>query len=382
MKTLVLGGYGNFGARICRALANDAGVQLQVAGRNLARAQAMAREVGGSAQGVEVDIDAPGLAARFRALGAEVVVHAAGPFQGQGYGVALAAAEAGAHYVDLADGRRFVCDFVAATDAVFRAAGRSAFCGASTIPALSSAAVAHLCAGWQRIDTIDTCIAPGHLSQRGVATIGAALSYCGKPVAVWRDGAWTSGRGWARPRPVSFARIAPRRGALCDTPDLELFPARYAVTQRVDFKAALEVPFGQWAFALLARLHAMGIVRRPERCARLLDVTAGAVDFLGTALGGMVVRVQGADAQGRLARRAWHVTAGNGHGPEIPCMAAVLLVRRLARETVPAGAQVCLGVLPMAAFAPEFARWGMITDTVDEPPRPSPRAVAEPGAAA
>ena len=38
MKTLVLGGYGNFGARICRALAGDTTVQLMVGGRSGAQA--------------------------------------------------------------------------------------------------------------------------------------------------------------------------------------------------------------------------------------------------------------------------------------------------------------------------------------------------------
>jgi short subunit dehydrogenase-like uncharacterized protein len=56
-------------------------------------------------------------------LGAELVIHTAGPFQGQDYGVVAAAvAAAGAHYIDLADGRRFVCDFPAALDAAFREA--------------------------------------------------------------------------------------------------------------------------------------------------------------------------------------------------------------------------------------------------------------------
>ena len=42
MKTVVLGGYGNFGARICRALANSEGIELVVAARNGARAMQFA----------------------------------------------------------------------------------------------------------------------------------------------------------------------------------------------------------------------------------------------------------------------------------------------------------------------------------------------------
>jgi hypothetical protein len=90
-------------------------------------------------------------------------------------------------------------------------------------------------------------------------------------------------------------------------------------------------------------------------------------DFLGTQLGGMVVRAEGADASGRFVRRAWHIAADNDHGPEIPCMAAILLARRLAiGDELPAGARTAMNLLPLSAFEPEFAKWGMVTDTVEE----------------
>lgn len=381
MKTLVLGGYGNFGARICRALGRDPRIGLWVAGRDAGRAEALAATIGQGARGVAIDLDAPGFAADLRRLDIGLVIHTAGPFQRQGYRVAEAAAAAGAHYIDLSDGRRFVCDFPAALDAAFRAAGRTAVCGASTVPALSSAVVEHLTAGWKRIDAIDTCIAPAQTAPRGRATLAAVLSYCGEPVGVWTGGAWQAPRGWAGLERIEFARLRPRLGALCDIPDLELFPARYAVTQRVMFRAALEVGLSQRVFALLADLRARRLLPRLACFAGLLHATAGALDFLGTSLGGMVVRVEGLNATGRPARRAWHIAADDDHGPEIPCMAAILLARRLAapgpRGALPIGATTAAGLLALAEFAPEFARWGMTTDTVDEsvapPARPVPR---------
>ena len=81
----------------------------------------------------------------------------------------------------------------------------------------------------------------------------------------------------------------------------------------------------------------------------------------------MVVRVEGIDPLGKPVRRTWNVTADNDHGPEIPCMAAILLARRLARlQQLPVGAVSSVSMLPLAEFAPEFARWGMTTDIVDE----------------
>lgn len=371
LKTLVLGGYGNFGARICRALAGDAAtrqhIALLVAGRDASRAQALANTLGHGAQGVALDHQAPGLAATLRKWGVDLVIHTAGPFQAQGYSVAQAAAEAGAHYIDLADGRRFVCDFPAALQAAFTAAGRTAIAGASTVPALSSAVIDHLCADWQCIDSIDICIAPAQRAPRGQATLAAVLSYCGLAIDVWQDGRWQPKRGWAQPTPVEFQRLRPRLGAVCDIPDLEIFPAHYKAHDRVTFRAALEVGLAQRAFATLAALRHWGVLPHPEKLAWLIHHAGGALDFLGTPLGGMVVRVAGTGAQGQPRRRAWHIAADHDHGPEIPCMAAILLARQLAAgQPLPRGAHTSTSLLPLEAFSPEFAKWGMVTDVVEE----------------
>ncbi len=367
MNVLVLGGYGNFGTRICKALAGHPQIHLQIAGRHASKAQALADTLGGGAEGVALDHEAPDLATKLKALGAGLVIHTAGPFQAQAYGVALATAQAGAHYIDLADGRRFVCDFPAALHSVFASAGRTAVAGASTVPALSSAVVDALCAGWQSIDTIDICIAPAQRAPRGEATLAAVLSYCGLPIAVWEDGRWQHRLGWAQPTPVHFLRLRPRRGALCDIPDLELFPAHYRVARRVSFRAALEVGLAQSAFSVLARLRQWGWLKQPEKLAALMHRSGGLFDALGTPLGGMVVRVSGSNAQGQPSHRAWHIAADHDHGPEIPCMAAILLARQLAQgQPLPIGAWASTGLLPLSAFAPEFAKWGMQTDTVDE----------------
>ena len=98
-----------------------------------------------------------------------------------------------------------------------------------------------------------------------------------------------------------------------------------------------------------------------------MNHTARALDFMGSSLGGMVVKVEGVDAFGLPARRAWHIAADDDHGPEIPCMAAVLLARALAGGSkLPEGALACMSFLTLADFEPEFARWGMVTDSVDE----------------
>ena len=80
----------------------------------------------------------------------------------------------------------------------------------------------------------------------------------------------------------------------------------------------------------------------------------------------MVVRVSGAGPDGMPVAREWHIAADNNHGPEIPCMATILLARRLARGDVFAtGAYTSTKQLNLTEFEPEFQRWGMQTDVVD-----------------
>ena len=60
------------------------------------------------------------------------------------------------------------------------------------------------------------------------------------------------------------------------------------------------------------------------------------------------------------------LTAEASHGPEIPVMAAILLARKLARGEITArGAFPCMGLLTLADFKPEFARWRISTIVED-----------------
>lgn len=365
-RILVLGGYGNFGSRICRALLGDPRIELIVGGRSRGAGESFARSIGAAAA-LAVDHADTAFAETLRENRIDTVIHAAGPFQAQGYDVALAAAAAGANYVDLADGRRFVCDFAAATRDAFLRAGRAGVSGASTVPALSSAVVDVLCAGWERIDSIETCIAPAQSAPRGVATLAGVLSYCGESVQVWRSGQWQAAVGWAAPKPVHVRGLAPRLGAICDVPDLELFPEHYRIRDRVELYAALEVTLTQRAFAALAWLRRRRLIPNPAALSSTMQRWGSLFDRFGTRRGGMYVHVSGADASGQHRQRSWHLCADDGHGPEVPCMAAIVLARAISRGEGPGpGAYPCVGLLPLTAFESEFLKWGMTTEIVEE----------------
>ncbi len=351
-RILVLGGYGHFGGRICRALAaHGPGIVLIVAGRDARKAQQAARILGAPHEGVALDYTAADLAARLQALRVQAVVHTCGPFQGQSYHVAQACITAGAHYIDLADGREFVAG-IAALDEAARAANVLVTAGASTLPALSSAVIDEHRAHFARLDSIDISIAPGQQTPRGVATLAAVLSYCGKPFSVWEAGRWQTAYGWQDMHRFRYPEFGRRWLARCDVPDLQLFPARYSGVTRVRFDAGLELAFAQWAFWLLAGVVRAGLIGNARVVARLMQTWGAKFDWLGSDTGGMHIGVAGVDVNGQPARIDWHLVARRGHGPEIPCMPAIVLARKLAAGTLTArGALPCIGLMSLADFA-------------------------------
>jgi hypothetical protein len=360
MRVLVLGGAGNFGARIVGALNDDPTIDLVAAGRRdsvVPGAECVQRAL--------IDIDAWDLPAKIAALKPDLVVHCVGPFQGQNYRVPAAVLAAGAHYLDLADGRDYVANFAAANALAARAAGRVALSGVSTLPALSSAVVDHLRIGLTSIESIEVAIAPGQKAARGRATLAAVLSYLGRRVAVWREGKSTTAWGWMDLKRIGLDSGS-RWGALCDVPDLSLLPERYPEVRSVSFHAALEFGLQQGVMWLLAGLRRMGVPLPVWRIATALNAIAGLFDPFAGRSGAMRVSVVGMSALGQRLRRTWQLTAPALNGPQIPCMAAILLARRLAGgEQMKAGAFACMGFLSLAEFESLFARWE-ITTRVEE----------------
>ncbi len=359
-RVVVLGGAGNFGARIVRALRGDPAIELISAGR-----RAMPVPGAGDVTAAVLDIQAPDFASRLLALRPGLVIHCVGPFQSQDYRVAKASLAAGAHYLDLADGREFVAQFADRMRHDAQRAGRVALSGASTLPALSSAVIGHLRLPLQSLDSIEIAIAPGQRAPRGDATLAAVFSYLGRPVRVWSASRWQTSWGWMGLRNIRLA-FGTRWGAVCDVPDLELLPRVFPGVASVSFHAALEFRLQHLVLWAMAGLRRMEFPLPVERWAVRLNRWAGLFDRFGGEFGGMCVSVTGATEDGRRLRRTWQLTAPALHGPEIPCMAAILLARRLARDpTLPAVAAACTGYLTLDDFAAEFARW-QITTRIEE----------------
>jgi saccharopine dehydrogenase-like NADP-dependent oxidoreductase len=364
-KVLVIGGAGAFGRRLVRGLLATTDLEVVVGGRDPARAQAVVDEEcdenpSGRATAVAIDTGSA-TAAQLRRTGADIVVDAAGPFQGQGYRLAEQVIEAGLHYVDLADSREFVSDFHV-LDEQARRAGVTALTGASSTPALSNAVLDRLTEGWLAVDDVEIAISPGNRAPRGLAVIKSILSYSGKPVRVWENGSWRHRPGWGLPVRKDIRGLGPRWLSLCETPDLDVVPERFGVRGSVTFKAGLELSpmhLGLFAATIPVRL---GLLRSLEPLAEAFRRTADLLDGWGTDRGGMVVAVSGVDADGAPACATWTLLAESGDGPYIPTLPALAAVRSLASgELNRPGASVCAGVLSLDAIEREFAPYRITT---------------------
>jgi len=355
MRVVVIGGGGQFGARICRRLSQESALTVIAAGRHASAATDAA------VPHRPLDLDASDFAAELGRLAPDVVIHCAGPYQDQDYRVVGAALACRAHYIDLADGRDFVVQFAAQNHSAALAAARVAVTGASTLPALSSAVADHLAANFAQVDEIEVVIAPGQRAPRGRATVAAVLSYAGRGFRCLQEGRWRTLYGWQSLRRMHF-RFGPRYTAVCDVPDLSLLVERYPGVRTVMFRAALEVPLLHYGLWCVAGLRRIGVPVPAPRWAGTLSRIVGWLDRFGSDRGGMTVSVEGRDASGSRRRAIWQLVAQSNHGPEIPCMASVLMTRKLAAgDALPHGARACMGLVTLSDFESEFSRWDIRT---------------------
>jgi saccharopine dehydrogenase-like NADP-dependent oxidoreductase len=365
LSVLVLGGYGFFGTRIAKALAEDAGIRVVIGGRDPDKAAATAHALGLPAQqSVGVDAHGGDLAARLRELRIGVVVHAAGPFQTQGYDVAQTAIDARCHYIDLADGRAFVAG-ITGLDAQARQQKVSVISGASSLPALSSAVVNRYAPRFGRLTAIRIGIGSGARAP-GLATVRGIFSYLGKPFTRLEDGAWVTTHGWLDLHRHRFPEpVGARWMGSCDVPDLDVLPSRYPAVRTVTFHAGFASDVGHLVLYALAGLVRGGLLNSAVPLAASLNRLSRLIEPVVSRRGGMFVTLEGTGHDGEALSLTWNLLAGQNHGPQIPCGAAIALVRKLANgHAFPAGATPCVGLLSVEEYLAPLRE----LDVVEVPP--------------
>ncbi|MBE7636594.1 potassium transporter [Sneathiella sp. P13V-1] len=341
-RVLIIGGYGNFGKYIASTLSKDPNLHIIVAGRSLQKAQKLALEIDADALKLDISDD---IKNSIEACNPNIVIHTSGPFQAQGYEVALACIHIGAHYIDLADGREFVVGIERLNEQA-EAAEVLAVSGASSVPCLTSALVDHYELEFETLESLDYGITTAQKTTRGLATTAAILGYTGKPFKTLLQGKNETIYGWQGLKARNYKDLGTRLLGNCDIPDLSIFPKRYPSLQTIRFYAGLELKFLHMALWMLSGLVRLGLIPRLEKLAPFMLRASFLFDVFGSEDSGFHMQISGKDKAGNTKQILFELTARKGDGPYIPCMPAILLCKKIASgELTKTGATPGVGLI-------------------------------------
>lgn len=350
---MILGGYGNFGKRISASLAKD-GISIVIAGRDKIKAGELAEELHKKFPDSKIEtaiFDANTQTDEYLPqIKPFAVINTCGPFQNNDYSVAETCIQHGVHYIDLADGRDFVTGITSLNEEA-KKKNVSVISGASTVPGLSSAVLEHYKNEFSNIDLLCYGISPGQKTDRGLATTKAILTYVGKKLKPFQ---YRTLYGWQFIYRQKYPEIGYRWMATCDIPDLDLLPRHYNIKE-IHFAAGMEnsiLHFGIWFLSWLVRLGLP--LNLPKHAGTLLKISHW-FDVLGTDNGVMHIIIKGKDRSGKPHEIKWFIIAKNGDGPQIPCVPAILLAKKLLKDELREyGAKPCLGILSLDEYMNEL----------------------------
>jgi saccharopine dehydrogenase-like NADP-dependent oxidoreductase len=351
-RILIIGAYGNFGSYITKKLAHEPDMQIIIAGRSEEKCRAFAEEFRNTSNpptwhALDIENDFP---QTLKTIAPDIVIHTSGPFQGQGYAVAEACIAQRCHYIDLADGRDFVCS-IGALDQKAKEKNVAVISGASSVPCLTSAIIDRYLPEFEKIIAVDYAISTAQRTPPGIATTAAILGYAGRPFKTLINGRMQDVYGWQSLHSHSYPELGRRWLGNCDVPDLSLFPQRYKDLQTIRFYAGLEVPavhIGLWMLSWLARV---GLVRHLEKWAGFLRSTGRIFDIFGSKNSAFYMRLSGLGKDGQSRTSTFYIIARSGDGPFIPCIPSILLTKMLAcGELQQRGAFPCMGVISLPQY--------------------------------
>lgn len=355
-RVLILGGYGNFGTRIAKALVKDK-IAIIIAGRERQKAEALCHQLKKNDTNNSISIaifDAnKEFAKQLNILKPTIVINTIGPFQKTDYSIAKICIEHQVHYIDLADARDFVTNIIS-LDALAKEKNVLIVSGASTVPGLSSAVLEHFKKEFATIDSLIYGISPGQKAPRGLATTESILTYIGKPLKP--SGNQQQNRfGWQDIYRQEYPELGKRWMANCDIPDLDLFPDKYGI-KNIRFSAGMEnsaLHLSMWMMSYLIRA---GFPINLSKHAKFLLSLSHLFDSFGSTNGGMHMLMKGKNNEGELFQINWFLVAKNNDGPQIPCVPAIILSKKIIQGTLPTrGAMPCVGMITLDEYRNELA---------------------------
>ncbi len=369
-RIVVLGGYGGFGGRISRRIAAE-GHEVLVAGRSLGKAEAFC----GAAPGLRpVAFDRSDIAWALAQYEPDLLVDASGPFQSMDLAIPRACIAAGIHYCDIADSTEFV-RAIAELDAAARKRGVVAISGASSVPALSGAAMRALSEDIGRVTAVEIAISASNRAAAGPAVAAAIIGQVGLPFRLWRGQRESTVHGWQEPIRIDFAvpgrrPLRRRRVALVDVPDVALAPDRLPGRPSVIFRGGTELGFQNIMLWLLSWPVRWGWLKSLSGLGRWIAPLQRMTSWLGSDRSAMSLRLFGLAGDTRI-ERSWTLIAERGDGPEIPALAVPPIAARILSGQEQAGARDAGQALALADFEPAFALLAIKHASEDRVLRPS-----------
>lgn len=280
----------------------------------------------------------------------DIVINAAGPFQGQDYKTPDTCIAFGCHYIDLADAREYVAG-IGALDKEAKAKGRLAVAGASSVPCLTAALIDHYLPKFSKLTSVDYGITVAQKTRMGASTAAAVLSYAGKPFTRLRNGKMEAVYGGLGLHVKNYPELGLRLFGDCDIPDLALFPARYPSLENIRFSAGQEnalLQLGIWKLSWMVRA---GFPRSLDRHAKTLMKLRSLFDVFGGDESGLHMTLSGTGHNGKPRETKFYMIAKSGHGPHIPATPAVLLAQGLVHNTITKrGAVPCMGMIGLQHY--------------------------------
>jgi hypothetical protein len=309
---LIAGGYGVFGSRIARELRD---FPLTIAGRHWAKASRFAATLGTNARGIAMDVrDLESCRKAF--AGHCLVIHAAGPFAGQGTCVLEACLESKSHVIDIADDRDYVARVRSFHDR-FAAAGLVAAYGCSSLPGISGALATRLRAQSPATPVrIRVTLFIGNRNAKGEAAVRSVFRILGRTIK-------TPGGpmpGFGDPEPINLPAPWGQRVVFnFDSPEYDLFPRLFG-SRSVSVKLGFEFGVVSRGFRLLSRFPQ--IVR--DAAFKPLVAMGNLFGFVGSSGGAVVVEFFFADGS-----RSEASVVARQDGQRLAIVPCVLVARKL-----------------------------------------------------
>jgi hypothetical protein len=320
-------------------------IPVTVVGRDGAKANALAAELGPAHRGEAASVTDPEACRRLLAAGA-VAVNAAGPFSALGMTLVEACLEKGAHLVDIADDRAYTRALRERNDAL-AAKGLVAAHGCSSLPGLSGALALLAREGRTEVPVrARATLFIGNRNPKGSAAVASAVSVLGREIATPRG----TVRGFRGREVVELPAPFGRRAVYdFESPDYDLLPAltgAHDVAVKVGFElraatlgfAALAALSGHWGPRAARALAALGSLSPPVGCS------------------GGVVQTELFFESGEVRVASLH---GREDGQRLAALPAAIVAEALARgRALPCGARTAYEALGARALAEAVAACG------------------------